>query len=299
MSKDLARGSESYENERLAMAAAPIVLRARGFQAVRMLRPGGMKIAEATRVDGTPVVFWLEQAWSTTSAYSAIQFGMLPSAPPPKTLPDDAFVDFVEDRIKAARERGATHALLVHLFGEKIQGYVALHIDDLVQAYARQIAMSPARARNTKTPTLYFGDARRGADTGFIRAVTDLDIRLEDLSGLSAEADTDLGEPASRKVTAEIERRVGQEAFRIRVGERCGWRCVVTGVTIADVLDAAHLPGRNWRLHNEAADGILLRADLHRLLDRQLAKIESGRFLIAKSARVGEYAMYHRRPIAS
>src|SRR5215207_552751 len=109
MSKDLARGTESYENERLAMAAAPIVLRAKGFQAVQMLRPQGMKLAEATRVDGTTVVFWLKQAWSTTFAYSAIQFGMLPIAPPPKTLPDEAFVRFVADRINAAKERRATH----------------------------------------------------------------------------------------------------------------------------------------------------------------------------------------------
>lgn len=63
------------------------------------------------------------------------------------------------------------------------------------------------------------------------------------------------------------------------------------------MLDAAHLPGRNWRFHNEATDGILLRVDLHRLLDRRLAKIENGYFLIKKSARVGEYAAYHRRRI--
>ena len=101
MSKDLARSSESYENERLAMAAAPIVLCAKGFDAVRILRPRGMKIAEATRADGDSVIFWLKQAWSTTPVYSAVQFGMLPASPPPKSLSDAAFVEFVADRINA------------------------------------------------------------------------------------------------------------------------------------------------------------------------------------------------------
>lgn len=215
------------------MTLAPTVLRAKGFQTVQVLRLGGMKIAEATRVDGTPMIFWLKQAWSTTSVYSAIQFGMLPPDPPPKTLPDSAFIDFVAARVAAAKKRGATHALLVHLFGDSFLGYVTLDIDNLVHAYARQIALMPARARNTKTPTLYFGDARLGADAAFIRAVTDFDVRLEDLSGLSAEVDEDATRSGSRKVTAEIERRFQQEVFRDRVGARCGWRCVVTGVTIA------------------------------------------------------------------
>ena len=200
MSKDLARGSESYANERLAMALAPAVLHAKGFQAVRVLRRGGMKLVETTRVDGTPVVFWLKQAWSTTSTYSAIQFGMLPADPRPKTLPDASFVDFVADRVEAARERGATHALLIHLFEEHIQSYVALDLGDLARAYARQIGLSPARARNTKTPTLYFGDVRAGTDPALIRAVTDLEIRLEDLSGLSAEAGADRDGPGSKRL---------------------------------------------------------------------------------------------------
>lgn len=73
---------------------------------------------------------------------------------------------------------------------------------------------------------------------------------------------------------------------------------MVSGVTITEVLDAAHLPGRNWRFHNQAADGVLLRVDLHRLLDNRLAKIQNGRFLIKESARVGEYLAYHGRPVA-
>jgi hypothetical protein len=69
--------------------------------------------------------------------------------------------------------------------------------------------------------------------------------------------------------------RPEQAAFRQRVGDAWGWRCAITGEDVPEVLEAAHLPGANWRTGaNEATDGILLRADLHRLLDAGLLRIE-------------------------
>jgi hypothetical protein len=54
------------------------------------------------------------------------------------------------------------------------------------------------------------------------------------------------------------------------------------------VLDAAHLPDTSWRAgENEAIDGILLRADLHRLLDAGLLRIDDGVVHVA----VGNYAV--------
>lgn len=61
------------------------------------------------------------------------------------------------------------------------------------------------------------------------------------------------------------------------------------------VLDAAHLPGKSWRHDNAAEDGVLIRTDLHRLLDRGLAELRDGRFWLAESARAGEYAQFHDR----
>ena len=53
------------------------------------------------------------------------------------------------------------------------------------------------------------------------------------------------------------------------------------------MLDAAHLPGTSWRTgENEATDGILLRADLHRLLDAGLLRIDDGVVRVA----AGSYA---------
>jgi hypothetical protein len=90
----------------------------------------------------------------------------------------------------------------------------------------------------------------------------------------------------------DIEQRPEQAAFRERVGAACGWACVITGETVRAVLDAAHLPGSSWRAGDNAAiDGVLLRADLHRLLDAGLLRIEDGVVRVA----VGSYAVFNGR----
>jgi hypothetical protein len=59
--------------------------------------------------------------------------------------------------------------------------------------------------------------------------------------------------------------RSEQAAFRDAVFEAYEGQCAITGCNEETVLDAAHL--RSWRVGNTVNDGILLRADLHRLLD--------------------------------
>jgi len=90
----------------------------------------------------------------------------------------------------------------------------------------------------------------------------------------------------------DAEQRPEQAAFRERVGNACGWACVITGETVREVLDAAHLPGSSWRGGDTAAsDGVLLRADLHRLLDAGLLRIENGVVRVA----AGSYAVLNGR----
>jgi hypothetical protein len=173
--------------------------------------------------------------------------------------------------------------------------YVAMEIDSLPVAYARQIAYWPARARNTKTPTLYFEDARATADAACVKPVLELEVPLELIAGTPA--DNPAAATASKKITAEVERRLQQGKFRVLVGDRCNWRCVVSGVDVRQVLEAAHLPGRDWRLHNDASDGVMLRSDLHRLMDLGLARIHNGKFEFSKVVRTGDYAKYHGREI--
>ncbi|WP_176330966.1 HNH endonuclease signature motif containing protein [Burkholderia vietnamiensis] len=79
-------------------------------------------------------------------------------------------------------------------------------------------------------------------------------------------------EGALRFTSAPV--RPEQAAFRRALFERFNGRCALTGCAVAELLDAAHLPGRRWELgHNTADDGILLRADLHRALDTGLIRL--------------------------
>ena len=77
--------------------------------------------------------------------------------------------------------------------------------------------------------------------------------------------------------TREAAERPDQRRFRDRLMRAYGGRCAVTGCDAAELLDAAHL--RPWRIGGE---GVLLRADLHRMIDSGLARIENGRFRLSR-----------------
>lgn len=75
------------------------------------------------------------------------------------------------------------------------------------------------------------------------------------------------------RMLAEIARRQGQPAFRARLLAAYGGRCAVTGCDVPDALEAAHLRPYRGPASNAVTNGILLRADLHTLLDKQLIAI--------------------------
>lgn len=295
MSKEIARSPRSYENEELLVALLPPLLEQQGFSSVAAKRERGMKFIDARTADGSNVRFWLKQGWTDSHNYSAIQFGLF-DEPGAANFPDSYFVEHVAARVASAKAKGATHALLVHMEGGIVTNYVALEIDDVAEAYRRQIEQWPRRARNTKTPTLWFEDLRNVPDADAASAVMDLELPLSAICGVAL---SPKGVVASKKITAEVELRMRQQAFRLRVGKRCGWRCVVTGTSVKAVLDAAHLPGRNWRVNNEAEDGVLVRTDLHRLIDRGLAELRDGKFWLVESLRRGEYSQFHNQPLAA
>ena len=89
----------------------------------------------------------------------------------------------------------------------------------------------------------------------------------------SEDQKADFEERAERFSLVKV--RTEQAAFRAAVYEACGGRCVISGNTVPQALEAAHLRGRSWHKgHNTASDGILLRRDLHALYDCSLLSIE-------------------------
>jgi Rad3-related DNA helicase len=97
---------------------------------------------------------------------------------------------------------------------------------------------------------------------------------------------------------AARELRPEQRQFRQRVLEADGFRCVITGCTTVEALDAAHKPGRDWRLgHNGAGDGWTLRSDLHRLLDAGEVRIEDDVVWVSPRSRE-HYGQWHGARLA-
>lgn len=91
-------------------------------------------------------------------------------------------------------------------------------------------------------------------------------------SGAVSDSGSQLRERAAR--FSKVATRPEQAAFRRRVFLACKGACVVTGCMIPEALDAAHRAGRDWRLgHNNEADGLLIRKDIHALYDAQLVSI--------------------------
>lgn len=282
MSKTRARKPASYATEARLFAQAARIVESNGFRNVVTRKTGSVKIIDAETESGGRVSFWVKLGWSEVP-YAAIQFGMF-TGPRGSSKSDAEFVELVKERCERMKDRGVTHALLVH------QGTfaIALRIADVIWAYAEQMRLFPASARNTKSPTMWFFDPRTNREKKLTEIPRRRAIPLDILAGrVNVKPD----EPQVRKRMAEIEVRLMQQAFRSRVGKHCGWRCAVTGSTIRETLDAAHLPGRAWRLHNEGTDGLLLRADIHRLIDSGLAWIRDGRFFVSDAAK-SDYAAY-------
>lgn len=87
-----------------------------------------------------------------------------------------------------------------------------------------------------------------------------------------AENDQDLRE----KALAQVARRRGQAGFRSALLEAYGGKCCITGCTLKDALEAAHIaPYRGDHSHH-VQNGLLLRSDIHTLFDLGLLVITEG-----------------------
>lgn len=97
------------------------------------------------------------------------------------------------------------------------------------------------------------------------------------------------------RVRTDIVRRQGQGKFRADVLHAYNYRCAVTDNDVEAVLEAAHILPYRGPSQNDVRNGILLRADLHTLMDRHLLRIdpETRRVVLHPSLHDSPYAELH------
>ncbi len=103
-----------------------------------------------------------------------------------------------------------------------------------------------------------------------------------------------------KRVQQEVAVRRGQTQFRRQLLIAYNERCAITNCDATQALEAAHiLPYRNDD-HNEVQNGLLLRADIHTLLDRGDLSIEpeSRTVFLVEELRSTVYGELHGRSIA-
>jgi hypothetical protein len=105
-------------------------------------------------------------------------------------------------------------------------------------------------------------------------------------------------EDARARVQREIVQRKGQEEFRGKLIERYGGRCVVTGCSVEAALDAAHIFPYRGESSNHLDNGLLLRADIHKLFDRGFLWVDADlRIRVARELAGSEYSALDGRRI--
>ena len=107
--------------------------------------------------------------------------------------------------------------------------------------------------------------------------ITPYDIEATERFRLQDDAETASSCSPFQGRRREMPERPNQRRFRERLMRDYQGRCAVTGCGVPELLDAAHL--MPWRVGDE---GILLRVDLHRMIDRGVAEIRNGRFRLLR-----------------
>ncbi len=76
-------------------------------------------------------------------------------------------------------------------------------------------------------------------------------------------------------------------------------KCAITGTAVPAVLEAAHITPYLGNVTNDITNGLLLRADLHTLLDMRLIRIDPNDMTVrvAESLKGTEYEVYDGRQL--
>lgn len=109
----------------------------------------------------------------------------------------------------------------------------------------------------------------------------------------------DPSEEARRRTLSAIVRREGQPAFRRSLLNAYNSRCAISGCAVEALLEAAHIVPYRGVHTNLVTNGLLLRADLHKLFDLHLLGIDpvSREVQLADELKQSEYAKFHGVPL--
>jgi len=104
---------------------------------------------------------------------------------------------------------------------------------------------------------------------------------------------------AREKVERSIVLRRGQKKFREALIILYEEQCAISGTSVKDALEAAHIQpykGEDW---NHPTNGILLRADLHTLFDLKMISIDpsNNKVVISKELENTYYAQYRNKKL--
>lgn len=105
---------------------------------------------------------------------------------------------------------------------------------------------------------------------------------------------------ARLRIYQEIVRRQGQSVFRDALLVAYQHRCAITACDVPSVLEAAHLHPYRGPATNVVTNGLLLRADIHTLLDLRMLAPDPGTRTIKISSRLAGtcYEEFDGRPLA-
>ena len=118
------------------------------------------------------------------------------------------------------------------------------------------------RTVSSKSYDLTKGEGRRIWEECQQRLEVSRDVAVHELPQVAGPAGPRYGAP--QLVTP----RLGQGTFRVSVTDAYGRSCAVTGEHSLPVLEAAHIRAYADDGPHDVRNGILLRADLHRLFDK-------------------------------
>ena len=122
------------------------------------------------------------------------------------------------------------------------------------------------------------------------------------LSETEDEEDLDLkslNDDQRERVVRSLVWRRGRLKFRQKLLEAYNNRCAITGCTVEDLLEAAHIKRYMGQQSDKVQNGLLLRADIHTLFDLGLIAMDSDSMVVVVSPSLQgtEYAALSGQPL--